>query len=98
MSKNTHHSYLEENISLFWNYMKEKYPVYKNSNIFFRDIQFGIKDFFSKRDQILDNAETEDLAYKTTGLLENKGVLSKLNDNTWKVNFLDDNIVINSNI
>lgn len=93
MSKNNNSSYLEENLTLFWNYLKEKYPVYKNSNVFFRDIQFGVKDFFLKRDQVLDYSETESLALRTTVLLEQKGILSKLNNNTWKVNFLDENIV-----
>lgn len=97
MSKENNFSYLESNLNVFWSFMIEKYPVYKNSNVFLRDIQFGIKDFFSKRDQVLDYAETEKLAYKTIEVLENKGVLQKLSSNTWKVNFLDKNTVLNSN-
>lgn len=98
MSKNITPSYLETNLSVFWSFMKEKYPVYKSSNVFFRDIQFGLKDFFTKRDQILDYAETEKLAQEVIVLLEQKGILKKLDNNTWTVNFLDDQVVVDSNL
>lgn len=98
MSKNTNISYAENNLMVFWSFMKEKYPVYRNSNVFFRDIQFGLKDFFAKTDRVLDYSESEKVAQFIVKTLEQKGILKQLNSNTWKVDILEDNVLSNSNL
>lgn len=80
--------------TIFLNYMKEKYKVYYNSNIFLRDIQYAIKSFLEKKDYKVTYAEAETLMKDFTANLENSGELIKLNDNTWKVNFSFDEPVL----
>lgn len=72
---------------IFLKYMKEKYKIFNNSNIFLRDIQFAIKSFFEKKDIKISYAEAESLMKELTSNMENSGELTKLSPNTWKVNF-----------
>ena|SRR3989339_601685 len=72
---------------IFLKYMKEKYKIFNNSNIFLRDIQYAIKSFFEKKDIKITYAEAEMIMYKLTSNMEASGELLKLSSNTWKVNF-----------
>ncbi len=78
---------LKNNQDIFFNYMKEKYHIYLNSNIFFRDIQYAINSYFEKKDVTLKSREAENLASEFTKYLEAKGDLTKLNYNSFRVNF-----------
>lgn len=84
-------NYLQEltaSDEIFFRYMKEKYRVFYNSNIFLRDIQYAIKSFFQRKNQKLKYFEAEKLALDFTELMEKKEKLKKVNNNAWKVNFL----------
>ena len=72
---------------IFLKYMKEKYKIFYNSNIFLRDIQYAVKSFFEKKDIRITYAEAENLMKELTKSMEASGELLKLNSNTWKVNF-----------
>lgn len=82
-----HFDELKQNQEIFFNYMKEKYPIFLNSNIFFRDIQYAIHSYFEKKDIKLKQRETENLASDFTKYLEAKGDLTRLNYNSYRVNF-----------
>ena len=73
---------------LFFDFMKEKYPIFNNSNIFLRDIQYAILSFFDKRDIKISYSEAEKMTYQFSDFLEKTDELTRLNHNTWKVNFL----------
>jgi hypothetical protein len=74
--------------------MKEKYRVFNNSNIFFRDIQYAIKSFLEKKDKKIKYAEAEKLAQEFITQMENGGQLKKMSNNAWKVNFSFEKSVI----
>ena len=79
---------------IFLKYMKEKYKMFYNSNIFLRDIQYAIKSFFEKKDIKITYAEAESLMKELTKDMEASGEIIKLSNNTWKVNFsLDEPVV-----
>ena len=79
---------------IFLKYMKEKYKIFYNSNIFLRDIQYAIKSFFEKKDIKITYPEAEKLMNELTVKMEASGELIKLSGNTWKVNFsLDEPVV-----
>jgi len=84
-------NYLQEltaSDEIFFRYMKEKYRLFYNSNIFLRDIQYAIKSFFQRKNMKLKYLEAEKLAFDFTELMENKEKLKKVGNNAWKVNFL----------
>jgi len=78
---------LISNKELFFNFMKEKYPFYKNSNIFFRDLQFAVKSFFEKKEIIISSITSQKLAENLIFFLENKQEIKRISDNAWNVLF-----------
>ena len=85
---------LTSNKIIFFNFMKEKYRLYLNSNIFFRDIQYAIKSYFEKKDIRIKYSQAEKVAYEFIHKLEDSGELKKMSNNAWKVNFSVGNNVI----
>jgi|GEM_PF-684801 len=91
--------YLNElinNQKIFFKFMKEKYPLFTNSNIFLRDIQYAIRSYFEKKNIKLGYTESEKLTLKFIDTLVKENKLKKISSNAWKVNFLLDNNVIDT--
>jgi len=78
---------LTENQTVFFNFMKEKYPVYYNSNIFFRDIQYSIKYYYQSKGITLTYPEAENICKEYLEVLVQKGELAKIDNKSFKVNF-----------
>ncbi len=78
---------LVSNKTKFFKFMKERYPIFFNSNLFLRDIQYAIRTYFERKDIFISYTEAEELMKKFTSLLESEGELVRLNYNSWKVNF-----------
>ena len=72
---------------MFFTFMKGKYKVFENSNIFFRDIQYAIKSYFEKKEHKVSYQQAEKIASEFVKSLENEGQLKKMSSNAWKVNF-----------
>ncbi|MCF8242765.1 MAG: hypothetical protein K9J16_15410 [Melioribacteraceae bacterium] len=79
---------LTTNEDIFFGFMKEKYPIFFNSNIFLRDLQYGIRSYFEKKDIDIDYPLAERLAHSYAEHLENDNKFIKISGNAWKVNFL----------
>lgn len=86
--------FLKQNQELFFNFLREKYPIFNNSNIFLRDIQYGVKSFFEKRDIKLNYKRLEYITDSIIKLYEEENILQRLTKNTWKVNLLKENNVL----
>lgn len=83
------------NKEIFFNFMKEKYPIFHNSNIFFRDLLYAIKSYFERKNHLLSYAQSEKLAIEFTGFLTSNNELKKVGENVWKVNFFPNPVVTN---
>lgn len=82
-------SLLLNNQEQFLNYLRSKFPLFHNSNFFFRDLQFGIKSYFEKKKILLSYTDSEKLAYFFSSKLLEQGIFEKISDNCWKVNNLN---------
>lgn len=83
-------SYLEilkSEQEMFLKYLKAKFPVFHNSNFFFRDLHYGIKSYFEKKGTELSYSSSEQLTKNFVEYLENKKVFIKISEKTWKVDF-----------
>lgn len=89
-------SELKTNKEIFINFMKEKYPVFNNSNIFLRDILYAVKSYFERKEKFLRYSECEKIALEFTNYLEQTNEIKKVGNNAWKVNFLVNKVVNNS--
>ncbi|HET56184.1 MAG TPA: hypothetical protein ENN33_13345 [Ignavibacteria bacterium] len=84
---------LKNNQEIFFNFMKEKYHIFYNSNIFARDLQYAIKQYFEKKDIKITYPIAEELMIEFSGFLVSKGDLTEISKNVWKVNFFKPEIV-----
>lgn len=83
-------NYLQEittNKTIFFNFMKEKYEVHKDSNIFLRDILYAIMSYYAKKDIKVKYSAAEKIALELVTQLEKENDLKKVGTNAWKVNF-----------
>ncbi|MDP4174806.1 MAG: hypothetical protein Q8933_12595 [Bacteroidota bacterium] len=95
MNTSSEFTYLTENLDTFLSYMKEKYPLYNNSNVFLRDIQYAIKHFFERKNVKLTYRKIDVLSEQLIKLLESKNIFIKGQENTWKLNLSNPENVTN---
>lgn len=86
----SHLQELKTNKEIFLKFMHGKYPLVEKSNIFLRDLQYAIHNYFGLKSIQLSYTEAENLALALATEMESMGELLKLNKNTWKVNFSTD--------
>ncbi|MCF6270312.1 MAG: hypothetical protein L3J41_11410 [Melioribacteraceae bacterium] len=79
---------LLDNKEIFFRYIAERFPVFTGSNIFLRDIQYGIKFFFEKKNIKLKYPQAEMLALEFASKLVDSNDLTKFDKQTWKVNLV----------
>ena len=76
---------LKNNDEELLNYLKAKFPVFHNSNFFFRDFQYGIRSFLEKKDIKASYQMAEKLADEMAKYFEEKKLFVKINNQTWKI-------------
>lgn len=81
-----HLQHLKENTSVFVNFMQQNYPIMKDSNVFFRDLQFAIISYFEMKETPLSYSNAETLTNDFISYLVDKNDLSPLDSKTWRVN------------
>jgi hypothetical protein len=69
------------------NFLKAKFPMFHNSNFFYRDLQYGIRSFLEKKDIIINYNDADELAHSISKYFEDKGIFIKVNDLTWRVDY-----------
>ena len=89
MSKNNSQvlNTLKNNDEILLKFLKAKFPVFHNSNIFFRDFQYGIRSFLEKKDIIVTYKESENFANDIAEHFTGKGIFQRVNNQGWKVNY-----------
>jgi len=87
MNNDAAFDYLKSNREQFFSFMKEKYPFINKSNVFLRDMQYGVKNFFERKSVKLSYTNVEKATSSLIEMLEKEGILFKLSENTWKLNY-----------
>jgi hypothetical protein len=78
---------LKNDINILLEFLRAKFPLFHNSNFFFRDLQFGIKSFFERKEIYLSYSESEQLAEMVADYLQKEGIFIKTSKHGWKINF-----------
>lgn len=68
-------------------YLKSRYPLFHKSNVFYRDIQFGIKYYLENKEIKLSYSESEYIANKFIEYLISQNILQKISDNIYILNY-----------
>jgi hypothetical protein len=82
-----HQHHVNEHSREILAYLKSRFSVYHLSNIFFRDIQFGIQEYFAAQKTKLTYAQAENLARAFTDRLEKEKILAPIDRQTWVVHY-----------
>jgi hypothetical protein len=88
-TKSEYFTLLKKENVIFLNYLKARFPLFHNSNLFFRDLQYGIKQFFEMKNMKITYPESEKLAIEYGSFLESQDILIRVNDQGWKLNYTD---------
>jgi hypothetical protein len=81
---NKYFEQLKSEQQVFLSYLKAKFPVFHNSNFFFRDLHYGVKGYFEKKGKELSYSDSQEIADKFSEYLEEQGIFIKTSDRTWK--------------
>jgi hypothetical protein len=76
----------------FLKFLKAKYPdaLFHLSNIFYRDLEHGVKEFFEKTNgKRLNNDKTEMVTKELVSLFEKEGIFKKVNPQGWVLDYPD---------
>ncbi len=89
MSKliDNHVGQLKNDHVIFLNFLRAKYPLFHNSNFFFRDFHYGIKRYFEKKEIFITYKKAEVIAKELAVYFESQGIFIRMNDLGWKINY-----------
>ncbi len=68
-------------------FLKAKFPMFHNSNFFYRDLQYGVLSFMQKKGIEVTYTEAGRLADAISEEFENKGIFVRINKIGWKINY-----------
>jgi hypothetical protein len=82
-----HTSVLFKDKVIFLNFLKSIIPVFHKSNVFFRDIQYGVQKYLLLKGLKVSNEQAEVLAAILIKELVEENIFFPLNAMTWVVNY-----------
>lgn len=68
-------------------FLKSRFPLFHLSNIFFRDIQYGIQLFLERKGIKAGYPESEQIAHEFVSALEREGVLVAIDRQSWALHY-----------
>lgn len=71
----------------FLKFLKARYHLYHLSNVFFRDLHYGVMAFLELNKIKYKYLEAEELARKVIESLEEAGILKKVDKLTWVLHY-----------
>jgi hypothetical protein len=71
------------------NFLKSRFPLYHGSNVFFRDIQYGVMSMLEGRGIGVSYPEAERFARALIEKLEKEKILARLDHQTWVLRYPD---------
>jgi hypothetical protein len=76
---------LQKDEDIFISYLRSRFPFFHNSNFFLRDLEYGIKSFFEKKNIKLSSSDTEQLGKYMSKHYEQKGYFKNIGENVWTI-------------
>ncbi len=68
-------------------FLKSQYPLYHLSNVFFRDVQYGIQKMFERQGKKVGYPDAEKIAREFVGKLEKEKILTPIDRQSWVLNY-----------
>jgi hypothetical protein len=87
MTMNAQLEYAVNNRNEVLHFLKSHYPMYHESNLFLRDVQFGLIDFFRTKGMRLRNKDAEKVAHGFLDHLKKMKIVFQIDQQTWALNY-----------
>lgn len=82
--------YIVNNNSEFLKFLKSKFPLYHDSNVFLRDVHYGVMSYVEERlKKKLRYLEAEQLTLDVAEEFEKQGIFKKVDSKTWLLKYLE---------
>jgi hypothetical protein len=78
---------IKKDYKIFLQFLKAKYPMFHNSNFFFRELQFGAVKYLGNKGIKISNGQAEELAKAVGSFLEQEGIFVRVNNHGWRINY-----------
>lgn len=82
-----HATSITNDLPMFLAFLKAKYHVYHASNVFFRDLHFGVIAFLEGKKIRMTYSSSEDLTREVIRALEASSILRKIDDRSWLLEY-----------
>jgi hypothetical protein len=79
--------YILDNESEVLTFLRARYPLYHLSNVFFRDVQYGIQTLLDRKSMRVNYREAERIARDFVARLERKRTLVPIDRQTWALHY-----------
>lgn len=68
-------------------FLKQRYPLFHSSNVFFRDLHYGVREYLEGKGMKLGYRAGEDVARDFIRELETEKILVPVDTQTWTLNY-----------
>ncbi len=75
------------NESEFLKFLKSKFTLIHQSNLFFRDFHYGVMSFLAAKGVRMKYHDAEKVAREAAAALEQKGILKRIDHQSWLLNY-----------
>lgn len=76
-----------EDLKGYFSFMKESFPLYHDSNIFFRDLHYGVMGYLKRLKIFVGYSESEKITVDVIKKLVEKGILKAIDDRSWLLSY-----------
>ncbi len=71
----------------FLNYLRTKFPVYHMSNVFYRDLMYGVTQYLAKRNVVVGFTAAEAITHEVIANFEKRNMFRRVNTQGWVVTY-----------
>ena len=71
----------------FLNYLKSRFSLFHESNVFFRDLHYGVMAFLQMNRLPVQYSSSEDLTKRVIAAFEEAKLLLRIDERTWMLNY-----------
>jgi hypothetical protein len=71
----------------FLKFLHDRFPLFHLSNIFYRDMHFGVLAYLAGHGKRISYGAGEKITNEVVNSFENSGVLKRINHKTWVLNY-----------
>ncbi len=72
----------------FLTFLKTRYSLFHQSNLFFRDLHYGVMAFLEMNGQPNAYTPSEELTHRIVTAYEQAGIFLRIDDRSWMLNYL----------